>query len=164
MTRPKPLDQLSPAYRRRIERGLAAGLSRSQARGHPRTDRGERSVSDIRREAKLTGTPIQHVAKTGLPPGTYQSRVGDTTYLHLGPQTTTLQIMDWIASRRQAGDLAIRFIFEITQGGKKIRQSSYWIANNIANIQDMIAMIERDGLWYKGVYFPPSSLVLVGSA
>lgn len=37
MARRKPLHELSPAYRRRIERGMARGLSRSQARGHPKT-------------------------------------------------------------------------------------------------------------------------------
>ncbi len=39
----KPLHALSPAYRRRIERGLARGASRSQARGHP--GRGESYLS-----------------------------------------------------------------------------------------------------------------------
>ena len=37
MARRKPLHELSPAYRRRVERGMARGLSRSQARGHPKT-------------------------------------------------------------------------------------------------------------------------------
>lgn len=37
MARRKPWDELSPAYRRRIEWGLSRGLSRSQARGHPKT-------------------------------------------------------------------------------------------------------------------------------
>src|SRR5215218_5983900 len=32
----KPLHELSPAYRRRVERGMERGLSRSQARGHPK--------------------------------------------------------------------------------------------------------------------------------
>ena len=36
MARRKALHELSPAYRRRIERGMARGLSRSQARGHPK--------------------------------------------------------------------------------------------------------------------------------
>ena len=43
MTRRKPLHELSSSYRRRIERGMARGLSRSQARGHPRV--GEASAS-----------------------------------------------------------------------------------------------------------------------
>ena len=34
MTRPKPLAQLSPAYRQRIEVGMGRGLSRQEARGH----------------------------------------------------------------------------------------------------------------------------------
>jgi hypothetical protein len=34
MARRKPLDQLSPAYRRRIESAERRGLSRSEARGH----------------------------------------------------------------------------------------------------------------------------------
>ena len=43
MAKRKALSQLSPAYRKRIERGEALGLTRSQARGHART--GERPVS-----------------------------------------------------------------------------------------------------------------------
>ena len=41
----KPLDQLSPAYRQRIERNLAKGLTRSQARGH--TKKSELAPKDI---------------------------------------------------------------------------------------------------------------------
>ncbi len=36
MARRKLLSELSPAYRRRVEKGMARGLSRSQARGHPK--------------------------------------------------------------------------------------------------------------------------------
>lgn len=43
MARRKPLHELSPAYRRRIELGMARGLTRSQARGHARS--GERPTS-----------------------------------------------------------------------------------------------------------------------
>src|SRR3954452_6772594 len=45
MAQAKPLDELSPAYRKRIERGMARGLSRSQARGHAKA--GESPVSGI---------------------------------------------------------------------------------------------------------------------
>ncbi len=46
MAREKPLDELSPDYRKRIERGMGRGLSRSQSRGHRKA--GERAVSGTR--------------------------------------------------------------------------------------------------------------------
>lgn len=46
MARRKPLSELSPQYRRRIERAEARGLARSQARGHAKA--GESPASGIR--------------------------------------------------------------------------------------------------------------------
>jgi hypothetical protein len=58
--KPKPLEELSPAYRRRIERGLARGFSRSQARGHARVSKGELPISaveDLRRRKVVERKP-----------------------------------------------------------------------------------------------------------
>jgi hypothetical protein len=44
----RPLSELSAAYRRRIERGIAAGASRGQARGHPSKVKGEKSLTELR--------------------------------------------------------------------------------------------------------------------
>lgn len=42
MARGKPFDQLSPKYRRRIERAMARGKTRQQARGHKEREHIER--------------------------------------------------------------------------------------------------------------------------
>lgn len=45
----KSLDQLSPAYRRRIENAMAKGKSRQQARGHKTKEHVERKEKEISR-------------------------------------------------------------------------------------------------------------------
>src|SRR3954469_13966362 len=58
MARRKPWNELSPDYRKRIERGEARGLSRSQARGHAKAGEspvsGHRTYKDEQRLLKAT--------------------------------------------------------------------------------------------------------------
>lgn len=58
----KPLDQMSPAYRRRIERLLAEGFTLSQARGHARKSKGEQPVLEVR-----GGKPLRRPPKKPKP-------------------------------------------------------------------------------------------------
>lgn len=52
MARLKPPDQLSPAYARRIANALKRGLSRSQARGHARIEKGELPATIVSLKAR----------------------------------------------------------------------------------------------------------------
>jgi hypothetical protein len=59
----KPLDQLSPAYRARIERAMQRGLSRSQARGHPK--KGELKASEIKQRQRAPTPPAPKRSRGG---------------------------------------------------------------------------------------------------
>jgi hypothetical protein len=58
----KSLEQLSPAYRRRLERNLAKGLTRQQARGHKEREHLIRKQREIR-EGKLTSSQKSSIKK-----------------------------------------------------------------------------------------------------
>lgn len=58
----KPLDQLSPAYRRRIERAEAKGLTRQAARGHKPREHVRRAEYQRKQHAGLT-TPQMRAIK-----------------------------------------------------------------------------------------------------
>jgi hypothetical protein len=64
MPRLKPLSQLSPAHRRRRERGIARGLSPSQAGGHPK--KGELSVSELKRKGYLPKSRKEEPARRAI--------------------------------------------------------------------------------------------------
>lgn len=53
-------------YVRRIAHALARGFSRSQGRGHPSTVKRERTVTDIKQEAKQTGVPVDKIPRANL--------------------------------------------------------------------------------------------------
>lgn len=56
----KPLDQLSPAYRKRIERALAKGKSRQQARGHKAQEHIARREKE-REALGITGSELRTI-------------------------------------------------------------------------------------------------------
>jgi len=58
----KPLDQLSPAYRARLERNLAKGKTRQQARGHKEKEHVERNIKE-KAKTGLTSSQKQAIKK-----------------------------------------------------------------------------------------------------
>lgn len=58
----KPLDQLSPAYRRRVEKAEAQGKSRQQARGHKQAEHKSRALHN-RERGELTSAERQEVRR-----------------------------------------------------------------------------------------------------
>jgi type III secretory pathway component EscV len=58
----KPLDQLSPAYRARLERNFAKGKTRQQARGHKVKEHVEREKKE-KEKTGLTSSQKQQIKK-----------------------------------------------------------------------------------------------------
>jgi hypothetical protein len=58
----KPLDQLSPAYRARLERNLAKGKTRQQARGHKVKEHIEREKKE-KQKTGFTSSQKQQIKK-----------------------------------------------------------------------------------------------------
>ena len=58
----RPLDTLTPAYRKRIERALAQGKTRQSARGHKAKEHVERKQREIK-EGKFTSHQRQEITK-----------------------------------------------------------------------------------------------------
>jgi hypothetical protein len=115
---PKPVDELSPAYRRRIERGMGRGMTRSEARGHPRVG-----------ESRATWRPSK--ANPPLEEGLHRMRDGQSLTqaarsIHVTPERLRnyLDRMGVVEKRgnrwRPGTDIRERHVQIVTQGEPKL--------------------------------------------
>lgn len=95
-------------YARRVALGESRGLSRSQARGHARIEKGERPVTAIKSEAKRIGVSFEIIARSTT------KRVGDTSFTEKvsGSAWNQSQIKSLIDNARDQGKELVRAIYK----------------------------------------------------
>lgn len=108
-------------YARRIERGQTLGLSRSQSRGHARTEKGEQPVSRLKAIASAIGTSLKSIVSKD------QKKIGDTTFYELKPGATPwtqAEILAFLKQGNEHGNTLARAIYK--KPGAKHGHTSSW--------------------------------------